>query len=95
MLTLKRRVASFRSKLIAFTSSAATDTYAGFVCFLVSMLMGLPLRKSKPEVGVRVYTRSVEVARRVSSSNADYAEFVSGCARRCPSAILGTWTLFI
>ena len=95
MLKLERKVSSFPSKLIAVISSASTVDHAVSVCFSVPMLMGPPFgKKKKPEVGLRVYTKVVEVASGSWSSCVDSADPVSGFARRCPSAIVSVWTLF-
>lgn len=48
---------------MAVISSATTLNFAVTVCYLAPMLMGPPFRKKrKPEIGLRVYTKGVEVA---------------------------------
>ena len=55
--------------------------------------MGPPLRKRNPEVGLRVYTKAVEVASGSWSSCVDSADLVAGLARRCHSVIVSVGTL--
>ena len=94
MLQLERQVSSFPSKLIAVTSSSSTVDHAVRVSFLVPMLMGPPFRKErKPEVGLPLCTRAVEVASGSWSSCGDSVDTVSRFIRRCPSAIVSVWTL--
>ena len=95
MLKLERQASSFPSKLIAVISSASTGDHAVSVCFLVPILMAPPFReKRESEVGLRVYTKAVEVARGSWSSCVDSADPVSGFARRCPSTIVGVGAFF-
>ena len=85
-----------RSNLIAVISSASSVDHAVSACFLVLMLMGSPFRrKKKPEVGLRVYTKPAQVSSGSWSSFADSTDTVSGCARRCPAAIVMVWAVFI
>ena len=79
-------MSSFPSKLIAVISSTSAVGHAVSVCFLVPVLMGPRFRKKrKPEVGLRVYTMAVEAISGSWSFCVDYADLVSGFARRCPS----------
>ena len=88
-------MSSFPSKLIAVISSPSTVDHAVSVCFLVPMLMGPPFRKKrKPEVGLQVYTKAVEVAIGSWPSCLDSADPVWGFARRCHSAIVSVLTPF-
>ena len=93
MLMLEK-VSFFPSKLIAVISPASTVDHAFSVCFMVPMFMCAPFGKIKPEVGLQLYTKAVEVAGGSWSSCVDYADSVSGFSRRCPSGIVSVWTLF-
>ena len=79
---------SYPSKLIAIISSALTVEHAVSVCFFDPMLIGPPFgRKRKPQVGLRVYTKAVEVASASWSSGVDSMDAVSVFSHRCPSLI--------
>ena len=84
MLKLERQASSFPSKLIAVISSASTVVdHAVSVCFLVPMFMGPPFRKKKKlEVGLRVYTKAVDVASGSWSSCVHSAD--RSCFGVCP-----------
>ena len=57
-------MAAFPSKMIAVISSASTVNYSASLCVLASMCMDVSLRiERKHEVGLRVYTKTGDVAR--------------------------------
>ena len=59
------------------------------------MLMDPPSgKKKKPEVGLRVYTKAVDVTSDSRLSCVDSADPVLRFARKCPIAIVSVWTPF-
>ena len=80
-------MASFPSaKLMPVINSACTVDHAVSICDLFPILVGPPSSKRrKPEVGLRVYTKAVDVASGSLSSCVGSAGSATGFSRGCSS----------